>query len=63
LNGDKVSNQADFAAFKSLYNAANGAGSFLAMVAATSVPEPSSALLITAAGTFLLTSVRRRNAC
>lgn len=48
LNGDKLNNFEDFAAFKSLYDAANGAGAFAAMVA--SVPEPSAILIVLAAG-------------
>ncbi len=62
LNGDKVDDHADFIAFKSIYDSANGAGAFVAMVAATSVPEPSTAFLVIAAGTFLLPSSRRRAA-
>lgn len=60
LNGDKVSNHADFVAFKSLYDAANGAGAFVAMVAATGVPEPTSAVLVLAVGSVLLPTIRRR---
>lgn len=58
LNGDKLSDHADFVAFKSAYDAVNGAGSFLAMVA--SIPEPTTLLLILAAGSFVLPFVRRR---
>lgn len=61
LTGDKLSNHADFVAFKSAYDVANGAGSFVAMLASTAVPEPSSALLILAAGTFILPALRRRS--
>lgn len=39
LNADKLNDYADFTAFKALYDAANGVGSFAAMAA--SVPEPS----------------------
>jgi hypothetical protein len=57
LNGDKLSDHADFVEFKTLFDAANGAGAFADMLA--SVPEPSSVLLLSAAGIFGL-SVRRR---
>ncbi len=60
LTADKISDHADFVAFKSLYDAANGAGSFLAMLAA-GVPEPSSTLLVLTAGTFLVPVLRRRS--
>jgi hypothetical protein len=52
ISGDFQNNHTDFIIFKSLYDAANGAGSFLAMVA--SVPEPSSVILILTAGLFML---------
>jgi hypothetical protein len=52
LTGDKLNNHADFAAFKTLYDAANGVGAFAAMVAG--VPEPSSAALIVSAGCLLI---------
>jgi hypothetical protein len=58
LTGDKLNNFADFAEFKALYDAANGAGSFLEMVA--SVPEPTTVLLMLTAGTFVLPVFRRR---
>jgi hypothetical protein len=60
LTGDKLNNHADFIAFKSLYDAANGAGAFVAMVSASGVPEPASALLILVAGVFVLPAQRRR---
>ena len=60
LNGDKLNNHADFVAFKSLYDAANGTGAFVAMVAATGVPEPSTAILVLAASSVMLPMVRRR---
>jgi len=43
LNGDLVNNHADFNEFKSLFENANGVGSFEAMV--SSVPEPTSIML------------------
>jgi hypothetical protein len=52
ISGDFQNNHTDFIIFKALYDAANGAGSFLAMV--SSVPEPSSIILVLAAGLFLL---------
>lgn len=60
LTGDKIDDHADFVAFKSLYDLANGSGAFLAMLA-DGVPEPSSALLVLAAGTFIVPSLRRRS--
>jgi hypothetical protein len=58
LSGDKLNNHADFVEFKTLYDAANGAGSFAAMVA--SLPEPSTSILILAAATIVLPAIRRR---
>jgi hypothetical protein len=57
LNSDKRNDFADFVAFKSLYDAANGAGSFVAMLA--SIPEPSTLLLVLAYGVFALPARRR----
>jgi PEP-CTERM motif len=57
LTSDKLNNHADFAAFKTAYEAANGSGSFAAML--SSVPEPSSVLLVLAAGLFALPVARR----
>jgi hypothetical protein len=51
LNGDKANNHADFAAFKEIYDAANGVGAFSAMLSA--IPEPSAAVLFVAAGVGL----------
>lgn len=59
LNGDNQSSHADFVAFKTLYDSANGAGAFAAMVA--SVPEPAS-LVITVVGGLILVSMGRRSA-
>lgn len=58
LNGDNQSSHADFVAFKSLYDSANGPGAFAAMIA--SVPEPSS-LVITIAGGLVLVGLGRRS--
>jgi hypothetical protein len=52
LTGDKLNNHEDFVAFKTLYDAANGAGAFAALVAG--VPEPSSAALIVSAGCVVI---------
>jgi hypothetical protein len=57
LNADKLNDHADFIAFKTAYDAANGAGAFVAMLA--TVPEPSTALLVLAAGTFALCRIRK----
>lgn len=59
LNGDKLNNHADFVQFKALYDGANGAGAFVAMLA--SVPEPSTALLILTAGLFAVPGAVRRS--
>lgn len=48
VTADLVNDHADFALFKDLYDAANGVGSFTAMLAA--VPEPSSLVLVASAG-------------
>jgi hypothetical protein len=58
LNGDKLNNHADFIEFKALYDAANGAGSFVAMLA--SIPEPTTSLLVLTAGVLTL-AMRRRS--
>jgi hypothetical protein len=57
LTGDRQNNHADFVAFKTLYDAANGAGSFAVMAA--SVPEPATAVCLLTAGLFALPSLRR----
>jgi hypothetical protein len=57
LNGDRLNDHADFAEFKSLFDAANGAGSFAAMAAA--VPEPTGCLVAFVAGSILLPASRR----
>ena len=59
LTGDRLNNHADFVLFKTAYDAANGAGAFVTMLAA--VPEPSSVLLVLTAGLFSL-PLRRRAA-
>ena len=48
LTGDLANNHPDFVAFKTIFNAANGAGAFEAMLAG--VPEPSSVVLLIGAG-------------
>ena len=57
LTEDRANNHADFVVFKNLYEAANGAGSFVAMLAG--VPEPSTLVLILSAGLFVLPGMRR----
>ena len=60
LTADLASNHADFAAFKAIFEGANGAGSFAAMVASlNAVPEPTSAgIVLSLAGAVL--TLRRR---
>ena len=57
LDGDLHNDHPDFVLFKQAYAAANGAGAFDLMLA--SIPEPSSAFLVMAAGTLVLSSCRR----
>lgn len=52
LTGDLLNNYDDFQAFEAAYNAANGSGSFNAMLA--SIPEPSSLMLLGVASLFTL---------
>ena len=59
ISGDSQNNHTDFVIFKALYDAANGAGAFVAMVA--SVPEPSAVILLFTAGLFTLPLRRRAN--
>jgi hypothetical protein len=63
LTGDRQNNHADFALFKSLYDAANGAGAFALMAA--SVPEPSTVVFALTAGLFATSPfvTRKRNSC
>jgi len=60
LTEDLVNDHADFAAFKVLFDAANGTGAFVAMLA--TVPEPSTFVLTAAAGCFALGAAQRRSA-
>ena len=57
LTSDKANNFDDFVAFKTLFEAANGAGSFAAMVA--SVPEPTTFLLTMITSGMVLLGRRR----
>jgi hypothetical protein len=57
MDGNLTNDGNDFIFFKNLYDQANGAGAFDAMLA--SVPEPSALLLILSAG-LLLGRIRRR---
>ena len=58
MNGDFRNDFADFADFKTMFEGANGAGSFAAMLA---VPEPAGALLAVVALGFLAGSPKRTN--
>jgi len=58
LNGDGVVDVNDFSAFKALFEAHNGPGSFQAMLAGVQVPEPGAGLLAIIAGMTLLGSRR-----
>jgi hypothetical protein len=58
LTSDRRNNHADFAMFKSLYDAANGAGSFVLMAAG--VPEPATTVLVFASGLIVMSSMGRR---
>jgi hypothetical protein len=57
ISGDLRNDHTDFVIFKTVYDAANGAGAFVAMVA--SVPEPASVMLVIAAGLFIVSSTRQ----
>jgi hypothetical protein len=57
MSRDSIINSTDFIAFRTAYDAANGAGSFVAMV--NGIPEPSSAALA-ALGLGMLRATRRR---
>jgi hypothetical protein len=59
LTGDGRNNHADFAQFKGLFDAANGSGAFVAMLA--SVPEPTGWTLALASAAGGLTPRRRRH--
>jgi hypothetical protein len=59
LTADLVNNHADFAAFKTIYDAANGAGAFDAML--TAVPEPATSALIVPLAVSLLIALRRKH--
>jgi hypothetical protein len=59
VTADLANTHADFVLFKDLYDAANGVGSFSAMLAA--IPEPSSIVLVALAG-MAVRPIRRRAA-
>ena len=61
ISGDFQNNHTDFVIFKTLYDAANGAGAFVAMVAR--VPEPSTTMLIFVAGLVTHPYRRREDRC
>jgi len=58
LTGDYKNDHADFILFKSAYDAANGAGAFVALMA--SVPEPASIWLACLISAVLTCTIRRR---
>jgi hypothetical protein len=58
LTGDLKNDHADCILFKQAYDAANGSGAFVGMLA--SVPEPSTTLLVLAAGTLIGSAARRQ---
>lgn len=58
LNGDLVSNHSDFVTFQYLYDQANGAGAFEAMV--NSVPEGSASFLLLVGWGWITVRARRR---
>jgi hypothetical protein len=58
MNGDKLNNFDDFAAFKAAYESANGGGSFAMML--SSIPEPSSIVLVLTSGLLAMPLLRRR---
>jgi hypothetical protein len=60
FTGDLQNNHDDFVAFKTLYDAANGAGAFAAMAA--TVPEPATIVLVGVAGLAVVSLARRRSA-
>jgi hypothetical protein len=60
LNGDQLSNHADFRLFKADFNAANGAGAFEALA---SVPEPATIALLIVGSIALLPTSRSRKGC
>jgi hypothetical protein len=57
VTADLTINHDDFAAFKSIYDAANGAGAFVALLA--TVPEPTTCGLISSVAVFVLGGARR----
>ena len=58
LNNDGRNDRFDFAQFKSLFDAANGAGAFNAW--STGVPEPSSLIVLVIGGGLVVASSRKR---
>lgn len=61
LTADGATTHADFAEFKSVFDAANGAGSFLVMIGGqNAIPEPSSVVLVLMAGVAVCGAMRVR---
>jgi hypothetical protein len=50
FNNDGINGHSDFVEFKNAFDAANGAGAFLAMLGGTQVPEPGSIVLLATVG-------------
>jgi hypothetical protein len=57
MTGDKLNNHADFVAFKAAYEAVHGGGSFALML--STIPEPSSVVLVLMSGLLALPTLRR----
>jgi hypothetical protein len=57
LDADLHNDHADFVLFKQAFDIANGAGAFAGML--LSIPEPSTTLLVMAAGTIICSTWRR----
>ncbi|MCO6044320.1 LamG domain-containing protein [Aeoliella sp. ICT_H6.2] len=62
IDGDGDNDLQDLLQFKSLYDAANGAGAFDALIGGSAVPEPSALALLFAGATVLLAGRRLRRA-
>jgi len=61
LDGDGDHDLADFGLFEEAFDLANGAGSLATLISGSSVPEPSSLLLLTLAGGWALVGSRRKS--
>lgn len=63
ITGDGLVNRADVVNFQSVFDGTNGVGAFAQMLASLSVPEPSTALLLSMGCGALVFRRRRRNLC